>query len=311
MLFVFITYGDILTFSEIAEQDTIMTTVTSRDIFGETENRFAISCEDEMTEISHNLKATCEDTILNFEGNHTYANTIYVQEKTGEYICSISVSPVSYAGGDEGVELQLKWHDIDGGISPDDVAIPFLSSDSIDDCIDEIAGSFDIRKFCGSAETMFIENVHNMMISAAADITEAWHQDPQIADFLSDMPENSWKDDGFSGMFIPSGEYGERLLSVAKNLLRSRLPNLRSRPHEVDFNHLRGADWVLMMVSSEASNVLPIFNYNVTPLGFRFESEDSEYGKILKFIVWEQQSNENRYQTITADEIEEYLTETR
>ena len=288
-----------------------MNTVTTRDIFGENENRFVASCEDEMCETSYNLKATWQDTVFDSEPTHIYANVIFVREKTGEYVCSITVSPDSYAGGDEGVELHLEWLDTNSGISPDDVSIPFPSSGSIDDCIDEIAENSDIRKFCGSAEELFVENVKNIMLSTAADITEAWQQDPQIADFLSDMPENSWEDDGFSGMFIPSGEYGERLLSIAENCLTSRSRYFHDRPYRVVFNQLRGADWVLMLVSDETSNVLPIFNYNVTPLGFRFESEHGEDGKILKFIVWEKNSDENRYQTITAEEIEEYLTETR
>ena len=290
-----------------------MNTQIFRNIFVESSERFIVSCEDEMTETSRKLKAPWQDTHFNLEdGSIVPATAIYIRENTGEYICRLLVSPVSYAGGDEGIEMQLEWVDVDGGMSVDDVSIPFLSSASIDDCIDEIAENFDIRQFCGSAEEKFIENVNNIMLSAAAAITEVWQQDSQIADFLADMPENSWEDDGFSRMFIPSGEYGERLLSLAKDFLASRTPSLRrTRPCEVDFNHLRGEDWVLMLVSPEASNILPIFNYNVTPLGFRFESEHGEDGEILRFIVWERHSDENRYQTITAEEIEEYLETTR
>lgn len=276
-------------------------------IFDEKSELFKVECTDEMNNITTDMSHQIEWHYSSASKQRTVKIDLIRHDQT---IAQFFLSPETYADGEEYLAIQNSWQ---GYISESgsDASVNVLSA-SPEDYIQSIADSDDMERFTAEVDSRYSQGVEHLMLSRAAEITQAWQNDIRLQTMLADNTMGYLYNSEF-GHLSPKGYFRDMLIHVGRAAWNASSPgSLRKNNTLVPYTtHPRDGD--LLMVSDEenpdAPAALPVFMYSYTPLGFRFEIQQTYEGEMLAFCIWEKNSSEDGYKWIEEHEIDERIAE--
>ena len=276
-------------------------------VFDEKSELFKVECSDEMNNSTSDMSHQIE---WHYSSDSKQRIVKIDLTRHSQKIAEFFLSPETYADGEEYLEIQNSW---EGYVSESgsDASID-ISTGSTEDYIQSVADSDDMERYTAEVSSRYSQGVEHLMLTRAAEITQAWQNDIRLQTMLAGNKMEHLYDANF-GVLSPKGYFSDMLIHVGRTAWTSSAPGslLKNNTLVPYTNHPKDGDLLIFSDEKDPDSqaVLPVFMYSYTPLGFRFEIEQTYGGKILMFSIWEKNSDEDGYKSIDKYELEERIAE--